>query len=140
MVVFFFLMIRRPPRSTLFPYTTLFRSKQDARDAGPGPAVHADQHILQNRHVIEEALVLERAGDAERRDAVGGETDELPPSVVEPDPPVRRLVETRDEGEAGRLPRAVGRDQADDLALLDPERKIVHAPEAAEVLRQALGL
>src|ERR1039457_7599988 len=26
---FFFLMIRRPPRSTLFPYTTLFRSKND---------------------------------------------------------------------------------------------------------------
>src|SRR5947207_9625533 len=25
-VVFFFLLIRRPPRSTLFPYTTLFRS------------------------------------------------------------------------------------------------------------------
>src|SRR3712207_7303217 len=29
---FFFLMIRRPPRSTLFPYTTLFRSRA-ARDA-----------------------------------------------------------------------------------------------------------
>src|SRR6266498_4840880 len=27
---FFFLMIRRPPRSTLFPYTTLFRSKSGA--------------------------------------------------------------------------------------------------------------
>src|SRR3989338_6672493 len=27
--LFFFLMIRRPPRSTLFPYTTLFRSAQD---------------------------------------------------------------------------------------------------------------
>src|SRR3712207_8047770 len=26
-IVFFFLMIRRPPRSTLFPYTTLFRSR-----------------------------------------------------------------------------------------------------------------
>src|SRR2546430_15412490 len=26
---FFFLMIRRPPRSTLFPYTTLFRSQAD---------------------------------------------------------------------------------------------------------------
>src|SRR2546430_5963203 len=26
LVIFFFLMIRRPPRSTLFPYTTLFRS------------------------------------------------------------------------------------------------------------------
>src|SRR3989337_3430768 len=28
-VFFFFLMIRRPPRSTLFPYTTLFRSRPD---------------------------------------------------------------------------------------------------------------
>src|SRR5258708_29958368 len=28
---FFFLMIRRPPRSTLFPYTTLFRSRSAAR-------------------------------------------------------------------------------------------------------------
>src|SRR3712207_8792313 len=28
-VYFFFLMIRRPPRSTLFPYTTLFRSGDD---------------------------------------------------------------------------------------------------------------
>src|SRR3712207_8002001 len=27
MYLFFFLMIRRPPRSTLFPYTTLFRSR-----------------------------------------------------------------------------------------------------------------
>src|SRR5688572_32094251 len=27
MIFFFFLMIRRPPRSTLFPYTTLFRSR-----------------------------------------------------------------------------------------------------------------
>src|ERR1043165_7438828 len=30
-LVFFFLMIRRPPRSTLFPYTTLFRSGRSAR-------------------------------------------------------------------------------------------------------------
>src|ERR1035441_9436192 len=28
LVFFFFLMIRRPPRSTLFPYTTLFRSQR----------------------------------------------------------------------------------------------------------------
>src|SRR2546430_3597900 len=33
---FFFLMIRRPPRSTLFPYTTLFRSLCDARADDPG--------------------------------------------------------------------------------------------------------
>src|SRR5215216_3599522 len=31
--VFFFLMIRRPPRSTLFPYTTLFRSGAEAAPA-----------------------------------------------------------------------------------------------------------
>src|SRR5260221_14695858 len=45
--IFFFLMIRRPPRSTLFPYTTLFRSKfgtgraaiivLDGLGAGPAP-------------------------------------------------------------------------------------------------------
>src|SRR5215217_8489730 len=32
---FFFLMIRRPPRSTLFPYTTLFRSRTGRLDARP---------------------------------------------------------------------------------------------------------
>src|SRR5205809_4053158 len=31
---FFFLMIRRPPRSTLFPYTTLFRSRRIDEDNG----------------------------------------------------------------------------------------------------------
>src|SRR2546430_7773969 len=35
-------MIRRPPRSTLFPYTTLFRSL----DHGPVPALTARQHRL----------------------------------------------------------------------------------------------
>src|SRR5689334_25010944 len=30
-VLFFFLMLRRPPRSTLFPYTTLFRSRREPR-------------------------------------------------------------------------------------------------------------
>src|SRR5690606_22971827 len=31
----FFLLIRRPPRSTLFPYTTLFRSAVERADGGP---------------------------------------------------------------------------------------------------------
>src|ERR1035438_9506414 len=38
---FFFLMIRRPPRSTLFPYTTLFRSAM--RPAAPPPPVEVPQ-------------------------------------------------------------------------------------------------
>src|SRR2546422_5254648 len=37
-LVFFFLMIRRPPRSTLFPYTTLFRSRLPRVHRGPAGA------------------------------------------------------------------------------------------------------
>src|SRR5438132_7078381 len=37
---FFFLMIRRPPRSTLFPYTTLFRSAAAVGDDGRHAALH----------------------------------------------------------------------------------------------------
>src|SRR2546426_1954928 len=37
---FFFLMIRRPPRSTLFPYTTLFRSAPD------GEAVYRGRQVV----------------------------------------------------------------------------------------------
>src|SRR2546430_17349236 len=40
--LFFFLMIRRPPRSTLFPYTTLFRSHfSGGSRAGGGGAMRA---------------------------------------------------------------------------------------------------
>src|SRR2546430_7259378 len=40
----FFLMIRRPPRSTLFPYTTLFRSARlHAAIVGAGHACTADE-------------------------------------------------------------------------------------------------
>src|SRR5258708_27181589 len=45
-MVLVFLMIRRPPRSTLFPYTTLFRSPCSAacatREAGPDASGGAD--------------------------------------------------------------------------------------------------
>src|SRR5262245_57730854 len=43
---FFFLIIRPPPRSTLFPYTTLFRSRRDAAvdlDVDRAPARHRPQ-------------------------------------------------------------------------------------------------
>src|SRR5256885_10093101 len=41
MLFFFFLMIRRPPRSTLFPYTTLFRSLAEMIGVDQRPAMHA---------------------------------------------------------------------------------------------------
>src|SRR5260370_30312999 len=56
---FFFLMIRRPPRSTLFPYTTLFRSRAccqaspASRSISPGlariPSAAAADRIAHNR-------------------------------------------------------------------------------------------
>src|SRR3712207_7721085 len=43
---FFFLMIRRPPRSTLFPYTTLFRSRERVA-AHPDGAAGGDAEALE---------------------------------------------------------------------------------------------
>src|SRR5258708_26913825 len=43
MAFFFFLMIRRPPRSTLFPYTTLFRSPRPHSFVLPRPCDWEDR-------------------------------------------------------------------------------------------------
>src|SRR5687767_15459241 len=43
LLIFFFLMIRRPPRSTLFPYTTLFRSAVLQHEQGIEAVVHQVQ-------------------------------------------------------------------------------------------------
>src|ERR1041384_8608622 len=43
-VFFFFLMIRRPPRSTLFPYTTLFRSGPTTTFSGSRRRNSPDRH------------------------------------------------------------------------------------------------
>src|SRR2546422_7317459 len=53
-------MIRRPPRSTLFPYTTLFRSVEDLRVAGAAAEV-AGQRLLdlvarRGRRLVEQRL------------------------------------------------------------------------------------
>src|SRR2546428_12046431 len=52
MFSFFFLMIRRPPRSTLFPYTTLFRSPYESPDGArerPWPQKW-HEHDIRDRH------------------------------------------------------------------------------------------
>src|SRR5215204_6704392 len=54
LVVFFFLMIRRPPRSTLFPYTTLFRSAADpGYGRRHGPDVEHGQQQRSEEHTSE---------------------------------------------------------------------------------------
>src|SRR5258707_7525528 len=51
--VFFFLMIRRPPRSTLFPYTTLFRSPrfEAHQPAPPSSSPPVDESSFVTCHV-----------------------------------------------------------------------------------------
>src|SRR3712207_7283706 len=55
---FFFLMIRRPPRSTLFPYTTLFRSQHAVVPGGV-----RDAHLVVAPHVAGGAQLCQVAGD-----------------------------------------------------------------------------
>src|SRR2546429_3713735 len=79
---FFFLMIRRPPRSTLFPYTTLFRSRSQAarsterehhlqdRPTRPPPALRpprSEEHTseLQSRLHLVCRLLLEKKKNPE---------------------------------------------------------------------------
>src|SRR3712207_6861785 len=52
MIKFFFLMIRRPPRSTLFPYTTLFRSLDSIKVIGDRGADHLGE--FQYEYVLKE--------------------------------------------------------------------------------------
>src|SRR3712207_7330782 len=57
-VSFFFLMIRRPPRSTLFPYTTLFRSRLQLRHPGASCRQYIGMDLAHARRRIR------RGGDA----------------------------------------------------------------------------
>src|SRR3712207_7500549 len=55
----FFLMIRRPPRSTLFPYTTLFRSPPAVRSPfSPVPTVALVEDNADNRLVVQLLLSI----------------------------------------------------------------------------------
>src|SRR2546429_4303927 len=108
---FFFLMIRRPPRSTLFPYTTLFRSREGP-DVGGGHVTDRVTRVL----IDDEALrSLERRQQAlgvdERRQLlvlaghaqVGG-VDEL--GMALPRHRLAELVELRLVADAGHVHEA----------------------------------
>src|SRR5256885_5566509 len=62
MFFFFFLMIRRPPRSTLFPYTTLFRSK--------GRAAPDEDHEADAAYIVDPQVFLARK---EKEPAIKGQ-------------------------------------------------------------------
>src|SRR4051794_41696242 len=60
---FFFLMIRRPPRSTLFPYTTLFRSEGQWYRYAPS-YVSPAYHLLEGFPFIQEGDKDRKSGSA----------------------------------------------------------------------------
>src|SRR3712207_7669890 len=72
----FFLMIRRPPRSTLFPYTTLFRSEDSRADEDAvGAELHAERRVGRRRDPArgegddrQTAVLRHPADELERRD------------------------------------------------------------------------
>src|SRR5258708_29811872 len=73
-------MIRRPPRSTLFPYTTLFRS--DAVFGGAGKVAKAGMRAHHHQHV----------GEPLRQDAGLGRSEEHTSELQSPDHLVCRLL------------------------------------------------
>src|SRR3989440_558163 len=93
---FFFLMIRRPPRSTLFPYTTLFRMEQLTKNQ----AVATPQEAVQNQN--EPQLRDENAHNDKSVHGVLNPTYQagLRRDAVQPDIEAER--KKRDEIEAGK--------------------------------------
>src|SRR5438045_7144794 len=77
---FFFLMIRRPPRSTLFPYTTLFRSQKvlpPQRIADVLRRLLEEQIPIRNVRNILESLVVWGAKEKDRSEEHTSELQSL---------------------------------------------------------------
>src|SRR5574341_1485073 len=67
-------MIRRPPRSTLFPYTTLFRSRQVATEQGPQEAILKELSRHEPRN--QQAISMELSSDESCCSAGNNQVDE----------------------------------------------------------------
>src|SRR5256714_15542048 len=109
-------MIRRPPRSTLFPYTTLFRSELkpvmlECRDFGEG--MSRQMRLLPMRakadldKLMRNALLGERQADTPHIGAARRAIDDRPPHFRSPSRPrIRRNMSTRPRfGQAGQRRR-----------------------------------
>src|SRR3712207_8112265 len=72
-------MIRRPPRSTLFPYTTLFRSDEVITGAKPGTPA-ADTHYQYTR--VKTHATSEESGEGSYTDEYSQHLEESPESTV----------------------------------------------------------
>src|SRR5262249_13036181 len=115
---------------------------RDAR--GPNPVgqdpladltLGREQQILQHRHLAEGTRDLEGPAEPAADAMLGAQL--LETSAVQQDAPGARALRSGDEVEHGRLAGAVGPDQPDDAAAIDPERNIIDGFDPAEMLRHA---
>src|SRR3712207_9359259 len=97
-------MIRRPPRSTLFPYTTLFRSQGLGHDVE-----HRQPRVERRVRVLEDDLDV----TAQRTHPLAPEPDDLP--ALEAHRPLGGRLQVEDGAPGGGLPAAGLPDQAEHL-------------------------
>src|SRR3712207_6495535 len=119
-------MIRRPPRSTLFPYTTLFRSH-----------LAVQEHVVEDGELVDECQVLVDGLDAEG--ARLRDRAQVHLLALDRDPAAVRAVEARDRLDQGALAGPVVPDKPEHLAPPDAQ---VHASQdfdGAEALDDSLG-
>src|SRR5262249_3259929 len=102
------------------------------------PAVHADEHVLERRHVVEEADVLERAPDPQPGHPVRREPCRV--VAVEDDLARGRRVHAGEHVEEGGPACALRADQARDSACRDREVDVVARDQAAELLAKLARL
>src|SRR5258707_15565040 len=102
---FFFLMIRRPPRSTLFPYTTLFRSQ-------------VQEHVFPRRRQRDLQREIDRIGSRRNRDdrvehrragRRARREEQRNAQAVKRDDARRRTLKRRGEGNSARETSRAGR-------------------------------
>src|SRR3712207_1438922 len=128
---FFFLMIRRPPRSTLFPYTTLFRSRPDSRGElalrSPNPA---DKPRIEARYLTAptDVRVMLEAAKLARRISTTQPFAGLVEEEISPGPATRTeddfLTYLRAAGTTVYHPCGTNRMGADGRAVVDTELRV----------------
>src|SRR3712207_7467762 len=96
--VLFFLMIRRPPRSTLFPYTTLFRSEGLSKVIALEGAPHGVTSNCVNPAYVRTPLVEGQIADQAK--AHGLSEDQVVEQVMLAPAAVKRLIEPAEVAEA----------------------------------------
>ena len=103
---------------------------------GAGLALGPDHHVLDRRQPGEQADALQRAGDPEPGELV--RANPVQHGLAEPHAAGVGAHEAADDVEQRRLARAVGADDADDLAGRDRQRDVVERRQAAEAHRETV--